>query len=146
MKVLPLIDSIWTRENRLIINMLIDMVNQIKGDFYKLSVKDGMSASDYEELIITLNALIKKGEVTVDDINLNMGKIGLEHLSDEVIQSIAGTADVNAIVGDGSITNEKLADKSVYPKNTNFIKKDPYSKNLFDGLLLDVLRRFYLHA
>ncbi|QDX01669.1 SGNH/GDSL hydrolase family protein [Staphylococcus chromogenes] len=92
-------------------------------------VNDGkLTDKQFQDLQITLNDLVKKGTLSVNDINYNLGKIGLEYLSDDVIKAIAGTASVNAVTADGSIFTPKLASDSVTTEKTAFIKT---GKNLF---------------
>lgn len=67
--------------------------------------------------------------LSVEDINKNLGKIDQTYLTDELIQQIAGTAPINAVPADGSITNIKLANKSVSVEKTDYLTK---SKNLFN--------------
>lgn len=76
-------------------------------------VEGQMSAEQYSQVITTLNGLIKKGEVSVSDIDKNKGKLDQTYLSDELLQQMAGNTPINAVPADGSITAIKLADKSV---------------------------------
>ena len=84
-------------------------------------LNDGkLTDSQFQDLQIALNGLVKKGDVSVSDINTNLGKIGLPHLSEEVISAITGDANVNSIPEDGSVTTSKVADKAIEPDKTNF--------------------------
>ena len=67
--------------------------------------------------------------LSVEDINKNLGKIDQSYLTDELISQIAGTAPINAVPADGAITNIKLASKSVSVDKTDFLMK---TKNLFN--------------
>lgn len=87
-------------------------------------MNDGkLTDKQFQDLQITLNELVKKGEISVGDINTNLGKIGLSHLSEEVISAIAGNANVNSVPQDGSVTTAKVADKAIEPSKTNFFFK-----------------------
>lgn len=127
---IPKIGTELGTDMRNIINTLIDVVNGQSNALLDLVVKGQLTEEQYQNVVVVLNGLIKKGEVTVSDIDLNLGKIGLQHLSDEVIKAIAGTANVNAVVVDNSITTSKLVDKSVTPSKASFFTN---TKNLFDG-------------
>ncbi|WP_157946337.1 SGNH/GDSL hydrolase family protein [Staphylococcus chromogenes] len=126
------IDSFWDRTNLYNVNSnfdeLFNVVDALK-DMSLSLVNDGkLTEQQFQELQITLNDLVKKGDLTVNDINYNLGKIGLEYLSDEVIQAMAGTAPVNAVAADGSIYTPKLASDSVTTEKTAFLKT---GKNIF---------------
>ncbi|TDM15695.1 hypothetical protein [Macrococcus bovicus] len=137
---------------RNIINLLIDVVNGQSNALQTLVAEGQLTDEQYSDLLILLNALIKKGEVTVADINTNLGKIGLEHLSDAVIKAIAGTAPVNAVPADKSITTLKLNDKAVTARKTSFfsISTNKYNKNTtlrgksvdVDGTIIDDTTRW----
>ena len=49
-----------------------------------------------------------KGNVSVRDINKNLGKFDQTYMTDEFIQQMAGNTPVNSIPADGSINIEKL--------------------------------------
>lgn len=126
------IDSFWDRTNLYNLNAnfdeLFNVVDALK-DMSLSLVNDGkLTEKQFQDLQITLNDLVKKGDLTVNDINYNLGKIGLEYLSDEVIQAMAGTAPVNAVAADGSIYTPKLASDSVTTEKTAFVKT---GKNIF---------------
>lgn len=73
-----------------------------------LTIGDRADAQD-----ITLSQKIDKGSISVTDINKNAGKIDQTYLSDGLLQQIAGTAPINAVPADNSLTKDKYADKSV---------------------------------
>ena len=51
--------------------------------------------------------------LNVADINKNLGKIDQTYLTDELLEQIAGTAPINAVPADGSLTTDKYANSSV---------------------------------
>lgn len=83
-------------------------------------VEGQMSAAQYSQLITTLNGLIKKGEVSVRDIDKNKGKLDQTYLSDDLLQQIAGNTPINAVPADDSITNEKIVDRTISKEKVNF--------------------------
>ena len=56
---------------------------------------------------------LEKGQVAVSDIDKNKGLIDQTYISDELKQQISGTAPINSVPADGSLTTQKFADKSV---------------------------------
>lgn len=127
------IDAFWNRENLFNLNENFQKHDKKIEEFARVNLdiinKEMLSAEEFEQLQITLNGLLKEGNVSVNDINTNLGKIGLSHLADEVIQAIAGTASVNAIPTDLSITTNKIADGAITADKTTFITG---GKNLFN--------------
>lgn len=77
---------------------------------------------------VEINKMDKGGEIIVSQINVNKGKLDQTYLSDGLLQQMTGNTPINAIVGDRSVTTNKLVDKSVTPNKTTFIKED--NKNL----------------
>ncbi|UXU58990.1 SGNH/GDSL hydrolase family protein [Staphylococcus agnetis] len=116
-------------KNNLNSNFLtIEQYLKVISDTILTNLNAQLTPEQFEQLQITLNDLVRKGDLSVSDINYNLGKIGLENLSDEVIKAIAGTADVNAIPKDYSIPIEKLmfTNKSVNLFNKNTITASTY--------------------
>jgi hypothetical protein len=66
---------------------------------------------------------LSKGDVAVSDIDKNKGKFDQTYMTDGFLQQIAGTAPINAVPADYSITTKKLAFDPVIGTP---------SKNLFD--------------
>lgn len=126
------ISAFWDRSNLLNINSnfsnLFELVNTLKD--LSLDAINGEKLTDeqFKNLQLTLNGLVKKGDLTVSDIDFNSGKIGINLLSDEVIEAMTGQTPVGAIPEDYSITLEKLAftDKSINLFNKNTITNDKY--------------------
>ena len=150
------VNSIVDRDFRNRINQLIDSVNSIGTSLNDLVVKGVMTTDQYSNLIAAINGLVKIGEVSIDtlndelknelekinnkidknnisvyDINKNLGKLDQTFLSDELLQQISGTAPINAVPADKSITRAKVAEKAVGPSETSFVK---LGKNKFDGV------------
>lgn len=72
---------------------------------------------------------VDKGNVSVSDINKNLGKLDQTFMSDELLQQMAGNTPINAVLADGSLTTPKYTDKSVTSQKAKFIKS---SNNLLD--------------
>ncbi|MDK9861651.1 polysaccharide deacetylase family protein [Staphylococcus equorum] len=127
------IDAFLDRQNLYNMNSNFDELFRIVETVKDVSldlVNDGkLTEEQFQQLQIELNGLLKKGEVSIFDINKSLGKIDQTFLTEELIQQIAGNADVNAIPADNSITTEKFSNKSVTPEKTNFAIT---SKNLFN--------------
>ena len=127
------IDAFLDRQNLYNMNSNFDELFRIVETVKDVSldlVNDGkLTEEQFQQLQIELNGLLKKGEVSIFDINKSLGKIDQTFLTEELIQQIAGNADVNAIPADNSITTEKFSNKSVTPEKTNFATT---SRNLFN--------------
>ena len=104
--------ALWNRDNRNGINSNWQRLESLFDVINDLLVEGEMSADQYAQVITALNGLVKKGEVAVSDIDKNKGKFDQTYLSDKLLQQIAGNTPINAVPADGSITTEKLADKS----------------------------------
>ena len=105
--------ALWNRDNRNGINSNWERLESLLDVINKMVVEGSMSAEQYSQVITALNGLIKKGEVSVSDIDKNKGKLDQTYLSDELLQQMAGNTPINAVPADGSITTGKLADNSV---------------------------------
>lgn len=142
------VNNIVDRDFRNRINQLIDVVNNVGVSINELVVKGVMTNEQYSELITAINGLVKIGEVDIDtlstelkseikkinnkidkgnvsvaDINKNLGKIDQTFLSDELLQQIAGNAPINATPADGSLTTKKYADNSITFDKVDFEKE-----------------------
>lgn len=137
---IPKIGIDLNQDMRNIINAIIDIVNGQSSALQDLVAEGQLSVEQYQEMILFLNGLIKKGEVNVSDINLNLGKIGLSHLSDDVIQAIAGNAPVNSVPADGSITTIKVASKAITSDKLSTDAIDRLSQeSLFRAMITDTM-------
>lgn len=127
------IDAFWDRQNLYNLNTNFDelfrIVETVRDVSLDLVNDSKLTEEQFQRLQIELNGLLKKGEVSIFDINKSLGKIDQTFLTEELIQQIAGNANVNAIPADESLTTNKYANKSVTPNKTNFIKT---SNNLFN--------------
>ncbi|MDW4081638.1 hypothetical protein QI262_03665 [Staphylococcus saprophyticus] len=127
------IDAFWDRQNLYNLNTNFDelfrIVETVRDVSLDLVNDSKLTEEQFQRLQIELNGLLKKGEVSIFDINKSLGKIDQTFLTEELIQQIAGNANVNAIPADESLTTSKYANKSVTPNKTNFIKT---SNNLFN--------------
>ena len=127
-----IINPLWNRDNLLDLNNnfeeLYALITRVSNASLKIANENMLTAQQFQDLQITLNGLIKKGDLSVKDINYNLGKIGLSELSDDVIKAMSGTANVNAITADGSIVTPKLASDAVSTEKTAFVKT---GKNIF---------------
>lgn len=126
------INPLWNRDNLLDLNNnfeeLYSQMKEVSKISATIAADNKLSPEQFKDLQITLNGLLKKGELSVNDINYNLGKIGLNELSDEVIKAMSGDAKVNAVVADNSITTPKLNSEAVSTEKTAFIKT---GKNIF---------------
>ena len=69
-------------------------------------------------------------DISVYQINKNLGKFDQTYMTDEFLQQIAGNTPINAVVGDNTVSNDKLMNDCVDYNNVTFIKKS--IMNLFD--------------
>ena len=92
--------------------------------------------TDYEPQLTSLTEqlaqTVKKGEVSVSDIDKNLGKFDQTYMSDELLQQMVGDTPINTVPADGSLTTAKLADKAVEYSKTNFIDYEVVSSNYFN--------------
>lgn len=127
------IGAFWDRTNLYNINFNFKNLSDFIESFREISL-DGLNEGkltqeQFEHLQITLNGLVKKGNIGVNDIDLNKGKIDQTMVSDELLQQIAGNASVNAVPSDNSITTNKMVRGAITPEKTSFIVT---GKNIFN--------------
>lgn len=72
---------------------------------------------------------LKFGSISVAQINKNLGKFDQTYLSDQLLAQIAGTAGINAMPLDDSISTQKITNQAITPEKTNMFQ---VGKNLFD--------------
>jgi hypothetical protein len=68
-------------------------------------------------------------DISVAQINPNLGKFGESYLTEELLAKIAGTAGINSTPANLSLTTLKYINKSITPSKTSFLK---CSSNLFN--------------
>lgn len=132
------VNSVVDRDFRNRINQLIDVVNSVGVSIDELVVKGVMTTEQYRNLLTAINGLVKIGGVDIDtlsedlrnkilevdskiefgkvsvlDIDKNLGKIDQTFLSEDLLKQIAGTANINSVPADNSITTQKVADKAI---------------------------------
>ena len=122
--------SIWDRFNRNALNNLSKSVEQQGKSIQDLVAKGQLTPTQYAQLVSIVNGNLKRGEVSVHDIDVNKGKITQNMISTELLEAIAGDAPVSSEVADGSVTKVKVAPKAIDSTRTNFAGK---GKNLWDG-------------
>lgn len=119
--VIPKINSSHGSDTRNIINAVIDSINVQGKSIQDLVSKGQLTPEQYLKLIESVNRLVAKGDISINDIDINKGKILPRHLSEEVLSAIAGNAPVNAVPADGSVTLKKTAfaspGKNLFDKN-----------------------------
>ncbi len=83
-----------------------------------------------EMLKVDFSRFIKKGEVTVHDIDKNQGLLDGTYFTDEFKSELSkGNINVTSLL-DSSVTTPKITDRAVTPSKASFFSK---TKNLFDG-------------
>lgn len=109
----PKINSAHGSETRNIINAAIDSIN-VQGKSIQDLVADGQLTPDqYATLIQAVNGLVSKGELSVYDINKNLGKFdGTWFTSQFLSQLQNGTINTTNVLP-GSITSTEIASHAV---------------------------------
>ena len=110
--VIPKINSAHGSDTRNIINRAIDSINVQGKSIQDLVAKGQLTPEQYANLIQTVNGLISKGEVTLDDLDSEVLK---------AFGEVSPEFNLLSIPRDGSVT----------PDKTTFLKK---TSNLFDGI------------
>ncbi|QNR08231.1 M14 family metallopeptidase [Macrococcoides canis] len=125
-------DSLNT--GRIKLNSWKEQLDAISSKLSILVAQGHLTDKQFLDLMTAVNGFVKKGDISVLDINLNLGKIGLEYLSDEVIAAMTGNTSVGATITDGSVTTIKVADNAITPEKTTLFE---VTKNLWDGKYYD---------
>lgn len=112
-KKLPLINSAHGSETRNIINAAIDSINAQGKSIQDLIAEGQLTPTQYAQLVSIVNGNIKRGDVSVFDIDKNKGKFDQTYMSDSLLEQIAGNAPVNATPADNSLTTPKYTDRSI---------------------------------
>jgi lysophospholipase L1-like esterase len=103
----------------------------------RLDKKDSQTNQKFDEVASQMAQTMKKGEVTVADIDKNKGKFDQTYMTEEFLQQMAGTTPINAIPADDSITLKKLtfyeAGKNLFDKN---VATSGYYVNHLNGSLV----------
>ena len=146
---IPKINSAHGSDTRNIINRNIDVTNELGKRFQDLVAKGQLTPTQYATLIESINGLIKKGQLSVDDIDINKGRIGLRHLEAEVKAAMSGDTPILSEVADGAITTPKIYNGAVTPETTSFIEvgKNKFNKDAVStgGYLGEHNGEFYSH-
>lgn len=149
--------SIWDRFNRNALNDLSKSVEQQGKSIQDLVAEGQLTMEQYAELLTIINSNLKsgevgksdltpelwlevnrisekinKGEVKISDIDKNNFEIDQTMISDDLKQQIAGTAPINAVPADESLTTRKYVNKSVTTVKTDFAETASGSINLLD--------------
>lgn len=115
--------SIWDRFNRNALNDLSKSVEFQGKSIQDLVAKGQLTPTQYAQLVSIVNSNVKKGSITADDLDKNNFQLDQTHLSDELLQQMAGNTPVNATPADGSLTTKKYADNSVTYDKVDFVKE-----------------------
>lgn len=109
----------------LAIELMLDIFSKENNDAYAEVVKarDEFGSLDerLDDIVADLNNL------SVSQINKNLGKIDQTYLTDELIAQIAGTAEINAVPADNSLTSSKYVDGSITSSklDSKFLARTP---------------------
>src|SRR5699024_11047743 len=85
----------------------------------QLAYNQGMSPQQAKEWVSQLNNKIDKGNLSVNDINKNLGKLDQTFMAEEFLQQMAGNTPINSVPANYSVT----------PTKTTFFN---IGKNLFN--------------
>ena len=76
------------------------------------------------------------GNLSVNMINKNLGKLDQSYMSEEFLQQVAGDTPINSVPANSSITTPKLANNSVTPNKTSFIGRAETKKDIYEKIEL----------
>ena len=129
---IPKINSAHGTDTRNILNRAIDLINAQGKSIQDLVAEGQLTPTQYALLIQAVNGLISKGDVSVYDIDKNLGKLDSTYFSSDFINDLKnGEIDVTNVL-DGSITSPKLSSKSVSIDKTDFIETSTNLANTVD--------------
>ena len=126
----PNIQNAHDPATRNIINRNIDVTNELGKRMQDLVAKGQLTPTQYATLIQTVNGLISKGEIKIDDIDKNNFKVDETMIAESLLKQITGETPIHSVPADESITTKKLTNNSVTPEKTSFLK---VGKNLFNA-------------
>lgn len=86
---------------------------------------------DHQEVTAQLAQKVTQGNVSVSDINKNLGKFDQTYMSDEFLQQIAGNAPINTVPADYSLTLKKTTYSKVI--SANLFDKNSAENGRVDG-------------
>ncbi|WP_197272221.1 M14 family zinc carboxypeptidase, partial [Salinicoccus sp. YB14-2] len=122
--------SVWDRSNRNAINNNWDRLEGIMKSIDELFVKGSLTPSQYTQMMESLNGLIKKGELSVNDINKNLGKMDSTFFTQEFLEELnQGSINVTNLLA-SSVTTDKVAPFAITPEKTTLFHD---GGNLFNG-------------
>lgn len=123
--------SKWDRKNRNAINENWDRLEVVMKSIDELVIKGSLTPYQHAQLISELNGLVKKGNLSVHDIDKNKGLLDQSFMSEEFLKQIAGTAPVLSTLADNAVTSNKIAPRAVRLEHLAFTAG--VSENLFKG-------------
>ena len=129
--VIPKINSSHGSETRNIINAAIDSINVQGKSIQDLVAEGQLTPEQYEKLIQYVNGLVSKGDISVFDINKELGKFDASYFTHEFLESISNsTINIDTTnVLNRSITQEKIKKDAVGDNELAIVET---GKNLID--------------
>ena len=123
--------SIWDRFNRNALNALSKSVEQQGVSIQELVAKGQLTPEQYATLIQYVNGLVSKGDISVFDINKELGKFDASFFTHEFLESISNsTINIDTTnVLNRSITQEKIKKDAVGDNELAIVET---GKNLID--------------
>ena len=129
---IPKINSAHGSDTRNIINAVIDSINAQGKSIQDLVAKGQLTPTQYATLIQSVNGLISKGNVSVYDIDKNLGGLDASFFDKEFLEDLSGGNINTTILNDGSVIRRKIGDGAVTPEKTSFSKTTVVSGNLYN--------------
>ncbi|WP_200415934.1 M14 family metallopeptidase [Virgibacillus salexigens] len=124
------IGTLWDRTTRTDINNNFAALFKMREILNDLIIEGLFTEQQMGDVLLALNDAIKKGHLSVNDIDKNKGLLDQSFMSEEFLEQIAGNTPINSVPADESVTTGKIADNAIVPSKTNFFYKTP---NIFDG-------------
>lgn len=131
-KLLNIIKSLPTElVAKIVTQQIMDRFNTSDERFYNYFTE---FKSSYQKFLFSLNEYVKKGDLSVTDINKSKGLLDASFFTTEFLE-LLNKGQINATnVLNNSIIESKLADKSVTPRKTTFLKPGTNLYNLKDNI------------